>query len=148
MVGVREAGDVADLDQQPGCPGRPIPGRFSSVVPVARSSSVSSLFAAFLRASIRSRSAMSSAATRRRVLPTASRGRTLASSASAWAADRSRFAPPGISSSSSWCNCEVLRVCSSPSDLRWSTRIRKMASCSSLTTGRSPAIRVPTEATE
>ena len=43
---------------------------------------------------------MSSAATRRRVLPATSRGRTFASSALAWAAERSFFAPPGISSSS------------------------------------------------
>jgi hypothetical protein len=53
---------------------------------------------------MRSRSLISSAATRRRVLPAASRGRTLASSALAWAADRAFFAPPGISSPSSRCS--------------------------------------------
>ena len=47
---------------------------------------------------------MSSAATRRRVLPATSRGRTSARSALAWAAERSFFAPPGISSSSRWCS--------------------------------------------
>lgn len=39
-------------------------------------------------------------------------------------------------------------MCSSPSDRRRSTRSRRTASCSSLTTGRSPAIRVPTNAME
>lgn len=51
-------------------------------------------------------------------------------------------------SSSSWCSWATIRVWSSPSERRRSTRIRSTASCSSLTTGRSPAIRVPTSATE
>ena len=91
---------------------------------------------------------MSSAATRRRVFPARSRGRTVASSFLAWAADRSRLAPPGISSSSSACTWDTMRVWSSPSDRRRSTRTRSTVSCSSFTTGRNPAIRVPTRATE
>ena len=39
----REAGDVADLDQQPGAPEGPMPLRSNSPVPVATTSSVSSL---------------------------------------------------------------------------------------------------------
>jgi hypothetical protein len=39
---------------------------------------------------------------RRRVLPATSRGRTVASNTFACAADRSFFAPPGISSNNSW----------------------------------------------
>ena len=77
-----------------------------------------------------------------------SRGRTVASSALACAAERSFFAPPGMSSSSRWWTWDILRVCSSPRDRRRSTKIRSTASCSSLTTGRSPLIRVPTSATE
>ena len=100
VVAVGESRDVADLDEQPGCAGGSDAGQVGQVVPVAASSAVSSLFAAFLRAWIRSRSLMSSAATRRRVLPTTSRGRTFPSNALAWAADRSCFAPPGMSSSS------------------------------------------------
>ena len=97
---------------------------------------------------MRSRSLISSAATRRRVLPATSRGRTVASSALAWAADRSFFAPPGISSSSSRCSWAIIRVWASPSERRRSTSSRSTASCSSLTTGRSPVMRVPTSATE
>ena len=91
---------------------------------------------------------MSSAATRRRTLPAASRGRTEARIALAWAADRNRLAPPGTSSRSRWCSWVTMRVCSSPSDRRRSTRVRGTASCSSFTTGRRPAIRVPTRAME
>ncbi len=76
-------------------PDGPLPWRSSNDVPVAATSSRSSLSAAFFRTWIRSRSATSSAATRRLVLPAMSRGRTPASSAFAWAADRSFFAPPG-----------------------------------------------------
>ena len=42
----------------------------------------------------------------------------------------------------------IIRVWSSPSARRRSTRTRSSASWSSLTTGRSPLIRVPTRATE
>ena len=42
----------------------------------------------------------------------------MASSALAWAADRYFFAPPGMSSSSSWCSWEIIRVWSSPRDRR------------------------------
>jgi hypothetical protein len=55
--------------------------------------------------------------------------------------------PPGRSSSSSACSWDTLRVCSSPSERR-SASIRITVSWSSATTGRSPAIRVPTNATE
>ena len=43
-------------------------------------------------------------------LAAASRGRTLASRALAWAADRSFFAPPGMSSGSKWCSWQTMRV--------------------------------------
>ena len=76
-------------------PEGPMPCRSVRLVPVAVSSSASSLSAAFLRAYIRSRSLISSAATRRRALPATSRGRMVASSFLAWAADRSLLAPPG-----------------------------------------------------
>jgi hypothetical protein len=82
-------------------PEGPMPCRSISVVPVEATSSLSCLSASLERRWIRSRSLISSAATRRRVLPVASRGRTLASMALAWAADRLFFAPPGMSSSSS-----------------------------------------------
>jgi hypothetical protein len=78
-------------------PDGPIPCRSVNVVPVAASSAVSSLLAALLRWQLRSRSLISSGATRRRALPAASRGRTRASSALAWAADRLLWAPPGMS---------------------------------------------------
>jgi hypothetical protein len=57
----------------------------------------------------------SSAATRRLVLPAASRGRTLASRALAWAAERSFFAPPGmcfndVYPSASWLTCHGGRL--------------------------------------
>jgi hypothetical protein len=55
--------------------------------------------------------------------------------------------PPGISSGSSWCSWEVIRVWSSPRDRRRSARIRSAASCSSLTTGRSPLMRITARAT-
>ena len=42
----------------------------------------------------------------------------------------------------------IIRVWSSPSEARRSTSSRRTASCWSLTTGRSPDIRVPTSATE
>jgi hypothetical protein len=48
------------------------------------------------------------------VLPATSRGRTVASSALACAADRSFFAPPGISSSSNRSSWEIMRAWSSP----------------------------------
>jgi len=82
---------------------------------------------------------MSSAATRRRALPATSRGRTPASRALAWAAERSFFAPPGISSSSRWCSWLIILVWSSPKDRRRSTRMRSAVSCWSSSTGRSPA---------
>ena len=78
-----------------------MPFRSSSDVSVALTSASSSLFAAFFRWWIRSRSAINSAPTRRRALPAASRGRTDASRTFAWAADRSFFAPPGMSCSNS-----------------------------------------------
>ena len=49
-----------------------------------------------MRLSIRVSSVTSSAASRRRSCPAMSRGRTVASSALAWAADRYFFAPPGM----------------------------------------------------
>jgi hypothetical protein len=58
------------------------------------------------------------AATRRRALPAASRGRPVASKVLAWAADSAILAPPGMSSNSSWCSWEIIRVWSSPRDLR------------------------------
>ena len=61
---VGEARDVADFDQQPAPPEGPIPRRLVKVVPDAASSWLSSLFAAFLRRWIRSRSLTSSATTR------------------------------------------------------------------------------------
>jgi hypothetical protein len=73
-------------------PDGPMPFNVSSEVPVVSMSSRSSLSAVFFRASVRSTSAMSSAVTRRRALPAASGGRTLASSALACGADRS-FSP-------------------------------------------------------
>jgi hypothetical protein len=78
-------------------PDGPIACRPVRVVPVARSSAVSSLSASFVRWWMRSRSLISSAATRRRALPAASRGQTRASSALAWAADSASLAPPGMS---------------------------------------------------
>jgi hypothetical protein len=36
----------------------------------------------------------------------------------AWAADSAILAPPGMSSNSSWCSWEIIRVWSSPRDLR------------------------------
>jgi len=104
---VREPGDISDLDQQPGGAGWPIPSRLISVVPVALSAAISSLSAAFLRWQARSRSAISSAATRRRACPARSRGRTRPSRTLAWAADSAFFAPPGIRSASSW---QIIRM--------------------------------------
>ena len=63
-------------------PDGPIPSRLVSVVAAALSAAFGSLSAAFLRWWIRSRSLISSAATRRRAWPTASRGRTHAKTAS------------------------------------------------------------------
>jgi hypothetical protein len=58
------------------------------------------------------------------------------------------FAPPGTSSRSSWCSWETIRVWSSPNERRRSTRICRTVSCSSSITGRRPLILVPTKATE
>ena len=149
VVAVREPGDVADLDQQPrgaggadavqvqqGGAGR---GDQLRSVPCSRPSCARR--SARGRRPARPRPDVGSCRRRRVVARVASR-------ALACAADRSFFAPPGISSSSRWCSWEILRVCSSPRERRRSTSSRRTASCSSLTTGRSPAIRVPTSATE
>lgn len=45
----REPADVTDLDQQPGRTRRPDAGNVPRLLPVAASSSLSSLFAVFLR---------------------------------------------------------------------------------------------------
>ena len=55
-------------------PDGPIACRSVKVVPVARGSALRSVLASFLRWQVRSRSLISSAATRRRALPAASRG--------------------------------------------------------------------------
>ena len=79
----------------------PMPCSCSSVDPRASTSVVISFLLALILRSMPSSSVMSSAASLRRVLPTRSRGRVVASSARACAADRNCLAPPGISSSSS-----------------------------------------------
>jgi hypothetical protein len=71
-------------------PDGPIPSRLVSVVAAALSAAFSSLSAAFLRWWIRSRSLISSAATRRRAWPAASRGRTHAKTALTEPARQSR----------------------------------------------------------
>lgn len=57
----------------------------------------------------------SSAVRRRRVLPATSCGGNFVNSCLAWAADRTFYARPGISSSNSACSWETFRACSSPS---------------------------------
>jgi hypothetical protein len=87
----REPGHVPDLGQQPGSTGRADPVQVrqgGGGGGEQRIEFFEFLLAAFLRWQMRSRSPISPAATRRRALPAASRGRTVASSALAWAADR------------------------------------------------------------
>jgi hypothetical protein len=144
----REAGDVTDVDEQPGRA-----GRADAVERQQRGAGRLDVLAQFLVGGLLPRVGllgvgMSSAATPRRTSPAASRGVTVASRAFACAADRSFFAPPGMSSSSRWCSCAIMRVWSSPSTRRRSARMRSTASCGSSTTGRRPVMRVPTRATE
>ena len=143
-----EPGDVPDLDQQPGRTGG------SDAVQLRERGAglgeqLFEFFVGGLRALIDPLEIGDQfRGNTRRVLPAVSRGRTFPSSTLACAADRCFFAPPGISSSSSRCSWETILVWSSPSERRRSTSSRNTASCSSLTTGRRPLIRVPTSATE
>ena len=129
-------------------PDGPIPCNSSSALPVASTRSESSLLATLIFRSIRTSSAMSSAASLRRVLPTTSRGRTVASSAFAWVADRNVFAPPGISSTSSRCNRFTVNVRAAPSSSRRSASSRSATVASSTCTTRRPGVRSATTATE
>jgi hypothetical protein len=78
-----------------------MPCSCNSVDPRASTRTAISFLLTLILRSMPSSSVISSAASRRRVLPAMSRGRVVASSARACAADRNCFAPPGISSSSS-----------------------------------------------
>ena len=73
--------------------------------------------------------------------PTMSRGRTVSSSARACGADRNFFAPPGISSSSSWCSRLTVSVRARPSSSRRSTSSRNATVVSSTATCRRPRLR-------
>ena len=101
-----------------------------------------------LRWSMRRGSLISSPASRRRVRPAISRGRTVASRARAWAADRTFVAPPGVIPSSSRCSWQTVRVRAWPRDRRRSARSRRAASARQQRTGRSPGMRDATTATE
>ncbi len=144
----REAGDVPDLDEQPRGAGRAdamqpqqrCPGR-SQQKPVALVCVLAALIDPLQVRDQLGRDPLAG-------LAATSRGRTPARMVLACAADKNVFAPPGTSSSSRACSWAILRVCSSPRERRRSTSSRSTVSCSSATTGRSPAIRVPTSATE
>ncbi len=148
MAAVGEPGDVADLDQQPGGAGgadavqvhQRGPGGCHQLAQLLVRSLLAPVDPLQVGDQLRGDPATGLAGCVART--------DLRQQALAWAAERSFFAPPGISSSSRWCSWETIRVWSSPSDRRRSTSTRSTASCSSLTTGRSPAIRVPTSATE
>jgi hypothetical protein len=119
-------------------------------VPEAASSSFSSLFAAFLRAHIRSGSPMSSTATRRRVLPTTSRGRTLLWPMEPCPGPRRgpslRFARDQFEQQ--LVQLRIIRVWSSPSERADRPSPAAPRAARWRAPGRRPAIQVPTSATE
>ncbi len=97
------AGAPADVTEQPGAAGRADSLELQQAADRRATRSVSCRLAALIFFAIVASSAISSAASCRRVHPTMSRGRTVASSARACAEDRNCFAPPGTSSNSCWC---------------------------------------------
>src|ERR1022692_4739313 len=129
-------------------PEGPMPCTVSSVLPVAVTSSLSSAPAVLMRLPVSVSSVISSAASRRRVLPAMSRGRMVASSSRACAADRNFFAPPGSSSSSSRCSRLVVCERATPSSSRRSAKSRSATIASSTAMTRRPLLRSPASATE
>ena len=115
MRAAGEAADVTDVAEQPGGTGR------SDAVQVEKSAAGGGdefgefLLRDLIFLSMTTSSWISSEASQRRVLPTTSRGRTVASRARACWADRSFLAPPATSSSSKWCRRETISVRARPS---------------------------------
>ena len=100
-IAVGEPGDIADVDEDPGGDDGPTPGSSIRVEPRASSMALSSLVEAWTFLSNATRSVRCSTAIRRRVFPTASRGRTEARNTFACREVMSFFPTPGIGSDQS-----------------------------------------------
>jgi hypothetical protein len=135
----REAGDVPDVTEDPGGADWADAVELVQAVPVAVTASVSCRSLSVSLRSSRAMSASSSAASCRRVQGATSRGRTVARSALACAADRNRGAPPGISSGSSRCSRLTVRVRAPASSSRRSANSRSTTSSPSTVTSAGPA---------
>ena len=126
----------------------PTPRRSISREPRALTRTLSSAVAFFIFASTATRSASSSAAILRRVLPAMSRGRTEARIALACKAVRSFFAWPGTSSASSRWSRLTVWTRSRVSSSRRSDSIRNASSSPSTCRTRRPWVRTATTAME